>query len=276
MMNNLSHVEPYILPPVKPLPPCPICKGAGFTRLDVPVGHPHFGKPQRCHCTLAGRTQAVFERATIPHTLHNCSFESLARLPNTSEQQKAALKIQAFLLEQLHHPSATHKHGLYLWGQLGRGKTGLALSALRIVLAAGKTGGYLPASDLFAALYAAIAASQRLLHGRGTDEDRQEETAGARVLRMVETVECLVLDDLGVECGSRFVLGHLYRLIERRRSTSGFMTIITSNHSADSLTQHWRPESPKAAPFEDTLRIVERIGESFISLPIIGRNLRQH
>jgi len=275
-MSHVSHIEPYIPPPLKPLPPCPICKGAGFTRLDVPVGHPQFGKPQRCQCTLAEHTQAVFERATIPHTLHDCSFESLSRLPNTSEQQTAALKIQAFLLEYLHHPSSTHKHGLYVWGQLGRGKTGLALSALRVVLAAGKTGSYLPASDLFSTLYEAIAASQRLMRSYGDDDDRAEDMEGARVLRMVETVECLVLDDLGVECGSRFVLSHLYRIIEKRRSSRGFLTIITSNHSADSLTQHWKPESSRAAPFENALRIIERIGESFISLPVTGRNLRQH
>lgn len=94
-------------------------------------------------------------------------------------------------------------------------------------------------------------------------------------MRLVETVECLVLDDLGVECNSRFVLSHLYRIIERRRSTRGFLTIITSNHSADGLTQHWKPETPKAAPFEDALRFIERIGESFIALPVTGRNLRR-
>src|SRR5437868_1384966 len=32
---------------------CPVCKGLGWLRRDVPVGHPHFGKPEKCQCRLA-------------------------------------------------------------------------------------------------------------------------------------------------------------------------------------------------------------------------------
>src|SRR5512133_2239057 len=31
-------------------PICPICRGAGFLRLDLPPGHPDFGKLVLCRC----------------------------------------------------------------------------------------------------------------------------------------------------------------------------------------------------------------------------------
>lgn len=32
---------------------CTKCRGAGYLRLDVPFGHPQFGKPQMCECKQA-------------------------------------------------------------------------------------------------------------------------------------------------------------------------------------------------------------------------------
>ncbi len=34
-------------------PECPLCRGLGYVRDDVPVGHPHFGKLFPCRCKLA-------------------------------------------------------------------------------------------------------------------------------------------------------------------------------------------------------------------------------
>src|SRR4051812_15313391 len=31
---------------------CPICQGAGWLRMDVPVGHPSFGRLLKCSCQV--------------------------------------------------------------------------------------------------------------------------------------------------------------------------------------------------------------------------------
>ena len=31
-------------------PDCPVCRDGGALRLDLPVGHPHFGRLARCEC----------------------------------------------------------------------------------------------------------------------------------------------------------------------------------------------------------------------------------
>ncbi len=36
---------------------CPRCKGAGYTRNDVPYGHPNFGKIEKCVCKLAAERE---------------------------------------------------------------------------------------------------------------------------------------------------------------------------------------------------------------------------
>src|SRR5436305_72885 len=44
--------------PVAPAPLCSRCLGAGYTRVDVPYGHPDFGKPRICTCKAARKHEA--------------------------------------------------------------------------------------------------------------------------------------------------------------------------------------------------------------------------
>src|SRR5690348_11318051 len=44
---------------------CPLCRGVGYLRFDVPVGHPNFGRVLPCECKLrdlAERTHSGLER----------------------------------------------------------------------------------------------------------------------------------------------------------------------------------------------------------------------
>jgi DNA replication protein DnaC len=266
--------QPTIPRPQSAPIPCPVCKGAGFTRADVPLGHPAFGKPQPCQCKLKAQAQDLFGGAHLPDDFLTCSFESYLRLSLSPEQHQAAIMVQTFVLTRLQGYQG-RKRGLYLHGVWGVGKTGLAVAALRQALLAGQSGLYLSTVELFDCLYEAIAASQRLMRGYGDEEDKAEETAGSKLLRLVGSVKWLVLDDLGVECGSRFVIQHLYRIIEERRSKSGLYTIFTSNKDARGLAMHWRPETPKAPAFDDCIRIIERIGEYCTPIHLVGRSLRE-
>lgn len=254
---------------------CQVCKGAGYLRQDVPYGHPEFGKLKKCQCKIKQQAQELFGGAHIPDDFTTFSFESYQRLSLSPEQRQAAMLVQAFVLPRLDSTFAGRKRGLYLYGLWGIGKTGLAVSALRQAIEAGYSGLYLSTTELFDILYEAIAASQRLLRGYGDDEDKAEESAGSKLLRLVEHVQWLVLDDLGVECGSRFVISRLYRIIEGRRSQRGLYTVFTSNKDAHGLELHWRPEGPKAVAFDDCIRIIERLGEYCVPMHLKGRSLRE-
>src|SRR5712691_9355752 len=62
-----SQSGPLLPKPFSPQrPPCPHCSGAGWLRQDLPFGHPAFGKPVMCKCTLQSRAQEVYGGANIP------------------------------------------------------------------------------------------------------------------------------------------------------------------------------------------------------------------
>lgn len=284
--NKLASVKPpqsFIRAELPALPApicassdeCSMCKGKGYLRHNVPYGHPQFGKLVMCQCKLKQQVDEHFQGAHIPHHLQQCSFEQYARFPISAEQRKAAMQVQTFVLQRLAGHYSGSKCGLYLYGLWGLGKTGLAISALLQAIAAGKTGLYLSTAELFDTLYESIAASHRLMRGYGDEEDQREESAGSKVLRLVERVEWLVLDDVGVECGSRFAINRFYQIIEGRRSQPGRYTIFTSNRDMKGLEQHWRPEGPRGATFDDGIRIIERLGEYCVGIHLIGQNLRQ-
>jgi DNA replication protein DnaC len=277
----VKQVAPSACSPAIPKPlqegyiPCPRCHGAGWLRHDVPYGHPAFGKAVKCQCHAQKQAKSLSSKAHIPDDLRNASFESYLRFPLSLPQQQAAMQVQAFVLRRLTSSYNGQKRSLYLYGLWGVGKTGLAISALNLVLQEGKTGLYLPTIDLFESLYEAIAASQRIRQGYGEKADKEEESTAAKLLRQMERVTWLVLDDLGVECSSRFVIQRLYHLIESRRARSGLYTIFTSNKDASGLEQHWGEEGSHKRSFDDGRRIIERLGESCVPIHVTGYNLRE-
>src|SRR5579859_1431109 len=121
-------------PPVIPATPvCPVCKGAGYTRADVPYGHPTFGKPVSCKCQLAKqnamRRLLLRELSQIDRLLafQRASFETFHLwLPGVQEAYAAAMVF------------ADNPAGwLVIEGPNGCGKTHLAIAIARQCLERG-------------------------------------------------------------------------------------------------------------------------------------------
>jgi DNA replication protein DnaC len=252
---------------------CPTCKGAGFLRSSVDIAHPLFGKAQPCHCTIQAQKYSLFKGANLPQLYEHCTFPSYLTLPLENNQRQIAGQVEAFVKVRLQEAYQGQKRGLYLYGPWGTGKTGLAIATLQTVVAARQPALYLPTFQLFQMLRESIAASQRIRYGYADDEDQEEESTGSKLLRLVRTIPWLVLDDLGVECGSAWVISHLYAILETRRLMELF-TIFTSNKDALALHEQWHPES-RPNRYDDAVRITQRLGEYCIPLYLSGRNLRE-
>jgi DNA replication protein DnaC len=187
---------------------CPRCQGAGYTRHDVPYGHPNFGRIEKCACKLAAerekRKQDLLRLSQLGGLTEKtfASFDWL--VPGVQEAYTVAW-------EYAHCPDGW----LVLIGTHGCGKTHLAAAAANLLLEGDQPVLFTTVPDL-------------LDHLRATYAPTSEVTYDALYTLMCEA-GVLVLDDLGAQHTTPWAEEKLFQLINRRyvwRSP----TIITTNH----------------------------------------------
>jgi DNA replication protein DnaC len=199
------------LPAPAPRSVCPICKGAGYLRVDVPFGHPNFGKPVPCECKEAERKekrrQQLIELSDLS-AFHNKSFKNF----NIRFQGIHPCVQEAFhaAREFAHNPNGW----LVLIGPNGCGKTHLAAAIANQTLADGAVVLFTVVPDLLA-------------HLRATFGPSAPEAYEQRFAKMREA-EVLILDDLGAHQSSAWANEKLFQLLNYRYN-SGYPTVITAN-----------------------------------------------
>ena len=202
-----QHLPVFIPPPMAPKSVCSKCKGAGYLRIDVPFGHPNFGKPIPCECKEAERRERRREQLRSMSNLEafrDKSFKTFnPRVPGVQEAYQVAL-------EYAQNPDGW----LLLLGPNGCGKTHLAAAIANQSLNDGALVLFAVVPDLFFDLRASFAPTAL-------------ETHEQLFFRMREA-ELLVLDDLGAQKNSPWTAEKLFQLLNYRYN-SGFPTVITAN-----------------------------------------------
>lgn len=211
--RNIEQIEQeqiFIPRPLAPKNVCPICKGAGYLRIDVPFGHPNFGKPVACECKEAARKEKRRQHLRQVSNLdafHDKTFETFRRqVPGVQEAYRVAV-------EYARDPNGW----LLLAGPNGSGKTHLAAAIANQRLNAG-------ALVLFAVV------PDLLLDLRATIAPGATEAQDQLFFRMRE-VEVLVLDDLGAQKSSPWTTEKIFQLLNYRYNY-GMPTVITANLSS--------------------------------------------
>jgi DNA replication protein DnaC len=185
---------------------CNICKDAGWVRMEVPVGHPNFGRLFPCECKVA--EQAARGRDNVRrlsnldgYTQH--TFDDFEVVPGAEAAYNAAR-------EYARNPEGW----LYLRGGVGVGKTHLAVAAALEIRE--RTGSVLFAvvPDLLDHLRTTFDPSQGVAY-----DDRFNAIRGAFLL---------VLDDLGTENTTPWAREKLYQIFNHRY-VERLPTIVTSN-----------------------------------------------
>lgn len=203
-------------PPAAPV--CPLCDGAGYLRLNVPVGDPRFGQPVPCKCKereLAERERmeedrrlAELDRYFSLEPFHDKTFETFhTNVPGVEEAYSAAL---SFAEDPAHSPN----HWLVLVGETGVGKTHLAASIAHRRLAAQESVFFAVVPDLLDHLRAAFAPSAEVPYNEMFDTIREVGT--------------LILDDLGSENNTGWATEKLFQIINHRYNHR-MPTVVTTN-----------------------------------------------
>lgn len=198
----------------------------GFVMLDVPMGHPDFGRAIPCHCQqdqIAQRKQRRLQRLSNLDGLQNMVFDTFIPQPGhlTPEQGhslSSAFKSCRFFAQE-------PEGWLLIMGTYGCGKTHLAAAIANARLEAGHTVLFQVVPDLLDHL--------RATFGPHSDISYDE------LFEQVRSTPLLVLDDLGAQSSSSWAQEKLFQLLNHRYNLR-LPTVITTNQRLDMLEPRLR------------------------------------
>lgn len=202
-------------------PACPYCGGAGYVRLDVPVGHPSFGQPVPCRC----KERELEERHRLEEERRLIELDRFFSLKPFSEKTFATFNPNALGASEAYNaarkfaddPDGAQNRWLVLMGAPGTGKTHLAAAIANHRLAVGSSVFFAVVPDLLDHLRSAFAPSSEVPYNE--------------MFETIREVELLVLDDLGAQNSTAWATEKLFQLINHRYNYR-MPTVITTNVQA--------------------------------------------
>lgn len=215
-----------------------VCDGSGWV-----VGPENVARPCECRESLVAKRRARGVSSVIPRRFRDASFE-LARNDGITP---AVLDAVREFTDQIEDRLETGK-GLWLMGDVGTGKTTLAMLVSKAAAEAGRT--------------VAIYSLPRLLARiRRTYDGEPGEDSYLQFFDRLTSVDLLHIDDLGAEKRSDWVLEQLYAIVDERYQSQRSM-VVTSNLHYEQLKD------------QIGSRVVSRLTEMCEELPLSGDDLR--
>ena len=215
---------------------CPKCGGDGFL-LD------EHGDAIACECRAARvqRSRSTGVSSVIPRRYRGVSFE---RAPVTELSPNVVRPVRDFVRNI--DERIQRGPGLWIFGDVGTGKTSLAMLASKEAIKQGYS----------AAIYSV---PKLLAQIRGT----YDTGSYGQLFEQLVTIDLLHLDDLGAEKQTEWVLEQLYSLVNERYEQERTI-VVTSNVT-------------EASELEDQIgkRTISRLMEMTIQVPLFGEDLRQ-
>ena len=191
---------------------CEICDGVGFVRTTLPSGA-FASRP--CQCQDEQHVASALRRAGIPTRYEHCTLDNFdSAYPGADRSLSAAqTRVRSFAAN---YPVETR--GLLLVGQIGTGKTHLAIGALKELVT--ERGAQVLFCDY-----------RELLRHIQNTYNAQVTATELEILNPVMNAEVLVLDDLGAIRPSEWVWDTV-SLVLNSRYNNMRTTIITTNYAA--------------------------------------------
>ena len=187
---------------------CPLCQDRGYTEPGV-----------LCSCYQKERLDDLFLRSGMSEAMRQFTFENFeTRYYTNAEDMDHKVQWCRQFVQQIQQGKCSQC--LFLTGGVGRGKTHLSAAIANAVLENGNTVIYRRAADLF-----------ELIRQYRYEENRQKFE---EMLEQLRTCDLLVIDDLGAERTTEFVVEQLVILLEERNYRNK-PWIISSNLSINEI-----------------------------------------
>jgi DNA replication protein DnaC len=220
---------------------CPLgrCDGSGWLLDDESEAHP-------CECRQRRISQAVTRRmgTGIPRRFAGVSFD---RKPICDLDPLVLRHVRAYV-DRI-DDSIDEGRGLWFYGDVGTGKTSLAMLVSRAALENGRS--------------VAIYSVPRLLAEIKETFDRDHADSYMQLFRRLCAVDLLHLDDLGAERTTDWVLEQLYAIVNERWQDRRSIVVTTNLQSLDELREQLGARTVS--------RLTEICGDA---IPIMGPDLR--
>jgi DNA replication protein DnaC len=208
---------------------CPRCGGRGVYRQALLAydGDDLQETDQPLSCDCRGRPAELWRQANLPDgrfgglTLADLDWSCLRPPEVVGAVRDYAEHLEAWLAEGM---------GLTLTGNVGTGKTHVALGLVKLACGLGIEARFLTMAELLAAIKATYDRERQVPHRRG----RSGAAGEAELLDELADLPLLALDDLGSENPTHWVRDRLYTLINSRY-LSQRPTIVTTNLSLEAL-----------------------------------------
>jgi DNA replication protein DnaC len=176
---------------------CPHCGGSGWKIVE----REGVSGAERCECAKEGRVERILKVSGIPAKYENATFDNF----DTKDTDIAGQELYAArqkVLNYAHEFPLGSKPGLLIIGDTGRGKTHLAVAALRRIIGKGFQGVFLD--------------YQTLLERIQSSFDSASGSTDKEVYRTALDAEVLLLDDLGARRTSAWVEDTVTSIVTHR------------------------------------------------------------
>jgi len=206
-------------------PDCPECGGVGYIRYDVPVGHPKFGKLERCLKAQMLITKQSLQVGEIdprvgltPNELRNLSWDLVKKGVNQADRACEVTR-RAYM----------SGHGMvFMYGGYGQGKSLVLKIAVATALNEGKRAAY--------ANLAGVLDDIRIAY----DERENKMTELVRRMEWWASLDVLAIDELDKVGQTEWARERIFQLLDARYQRAvrqEALTVIAANYqSTDELS----------------------------------------
>lgn len=221
--------------------PCPfgLCDGSGFV-IDE---ESRVATDCRCRPQRIARAKARSLSAVIPRRYRGVSFDR----PPVPDMPPSVVRAVRHYVRDIDRHLADGR-GLWFMGDVGTGKTTLAMLVSRSALEAGRS--------------VAIYSLPRLLAEIRTTFEDGADGSYLRLIDNLTAVDLLHVDDVGAEKTSPWVLEQLYAVVNARYEEQRAMVVTTNIVERHALCE------------QITERTVSRLTEMCEEIPLFGHDLR--